>query len=75
MAEVIINNVSYNSEDIIGRCFKCDDNFYNAPSLVNFIELTPSQKELFDATLLGFAVCPSCNLVEVWEGVNRDFVR
>ena len=75
MSEVIIDNVSYNSEDKIRSCHNCPGDFYDAPSLVNFIELTTSQQELFDAALLGFAVCPECNLVEVWEGINKEFVN
>jgi hypothetical protein len=50
----------FDTEDIIGKCFKCTGDIYNVPEYIWRITLTPEQLELFEIGELKIGLCPVC---------------
>ena len=57
----------YDTDDIIADCAKCGGSFFNAPELVNRLDLTPEQLIDFKAGLKMVGYCPICQEAKLFE--------
>lgn len=74
MTTVTIKGSLYDTDDIIGKCYKCGSHYFDQPSLIHLIKTSLKEKAGFNSLQWGVAYCPQCNDVTIWEGPDKKIV-
>jgi len=67
-----VGYISYDTEDIIGKCPECKGDFIDAPYLAADLDLSESDKLDFEIGFWTIGYCPVCGVIKMVISPSED---